>query len=120
MSKKTITSAWLGGMGFGTDVDGHQIIIDAAPEFGGEDRGPRPKPLMLVALAGCTGIDVVSILKKMRVNFDEFKIIVEGELTEEHPRHFTRMHVVYELRESIFLSIKFRKQLNFLNKNIVE
>jgi len=56
----------------------------------------------------------------MRVNFDEFKIIVEGELTEEHPRHFTRMHVVYELRESIFLSIKFRKQLNFLNKNIVE
>lgn len=53
---------------------------------------------MLVALAGCTGIDVVSILKKMRMNFDEFKIMVEGELTEEHPRHFTRMHVVYEFK----------------------
>ena len=98
MSKKTITSTWLGGMAFGTDVDGHQIIIDAASEFGGENRGPRPKPLMLVALAGCTGIDVVSILKKMRVNFDEFKIIVEGELTEEHPRHFSRMHIIYEFK----------------------
>ncbi len=66
-------------------------------EFGGEDKGPRPKPLMLAALGGCTGMDVVSILKKMRVDFKSLNVIVEGELSEEHPRRFTKMHVIYEV-----------------------
>lgn len=98
MSKKIITSSWLGGMAFRSEVDGHEIIVDALPVFGGTNQGPPPKTLMLVSLAGCTGIDVVSILKKMRVEFDEFNIIVEGELTEEHPKHFVRMHLIYEFK----------------------
>jgi putative redox protein len=98
MGEKTITSTWLGGMAFGTDLDGHQIIIDAAPEFGGADRGPRPKPLMLVALAGCTGIDVVSILQKMRIAVEGFKIIVKGYLTDEHPKEFVKIHLIYEFK----------------------
>ena len=61
-----------------------------------KDRGPRPKPFMLLSLGGCTGIDVISILKKMRVDVDEFNVRVEGELTEEHPKHFVKIHVVYE------------------------
>ena len=58
--------------------------------------GPRPKPFMLLALGGCTGMDVVSILHKMRVEFDSLNIRVEGNLTEEHPKHFDRMKVIYE------------------------
>jgi len=57
--------------------------------------GPRPKPLMLAALGGCTAMDVVSILRKMRVNFENVNVKVD-ELTEEHPRHFYKIHLTYE------------------------
>jgi putative redox protein len=70
--------------------------MDAGPQVGGENLGPRPKPLMLAALGGCTGMDVISILGKMRVEVDSFNVVVEGELTEEHPKYFTKMHVIYE------------------------
>jgi len=72
--------------------------LDANPEVGGKDLGPRPKPLMMVALAGCTAMDVVSILKKMRVNIEGFNVRVEGELTEQHPKHFDSMHIIYEFK----------------------
>jgi putative redox protein len=94
--KASITSKWLKNMAFETVVDGHSVIVDASMEAGGEDKGPRPKLLMLVALAGCTGMDVVSMLKKMRVEIDDLNIRVEGELTETHPKHFIAMHLVYE------------------------
>lgn len=96
MSKQQVKVDWLENMAFEADVNGHQIIIDAADAVGGEDRGPRPKPLMLTALAGCTGMDVVSILKKMRVKLDGFNVTVDGDLTEEHPKQFYKMHVIYE------------------------
>jgi len=83
-------------MAFSANVNGHELMLDASGKVGGEDRGPRPKPLLLVSLAGCTGMDVVSILKKMRVEVKGFNVVVEGELTEEHPKQFTGMHVIYE------------------------
>jgi len=109
MGEKTIVSTWLGGMAFSTDLDGHQVIIDAAPQFGGTDRGPQPKPLMLVSLAGCTGIDVVSILNKMRVDFQEFRIIVQGHLTDEHPKQFIKIHLIYEFKGKNLPLEKIRK-----------
>ena len=51
---------------------------------------------MLAALGGCTGMDVISILKKMHIEVEKFNVIVEGDLTEEFPKHFFRMHVIYE------------------------
>ncbi len=83
-------------MAFETIVNGHKIIIDAEPGVGGRDRGPRPKPFMLVSLGGCTAMDVISILMKMRVEVDKFNVTVEGFLTEEHPKQFYKMNVVYE------------------------
>lgn len=83
-------------MAFEAEVSGHKIVLDAGPHVGGENSGPRPKPLMLAALGGCTGMDVISILGKMRIEVDSFNVIVEGELTDEHPSHFTKMHVIYE------------------------
>jgi putative redox protein len=98
MSQQEIKIDWLENMAFRGEVNGHEIILDATPEGGGQDRGPRPKPLAMVALAGCTAMDVISILKKMRVEPESFSVKVTGQLTDEHPKHYTGMHVVYEFR----------------------
>jgi putative redox protein len=97
MEKEIVTTKWLSNMAFETEVSGHKIIIDAEPHVGGENRGPRPKTLMLAALGGCTAMDVISILKKMRVEVEDLNVIVEGLLTEEHPKHFHKMHIIYEI-----------------------
>jgi putative redox protein len=98
MKKESINVRWLEGMSFEAEVDGFKVAIDADGEFGGESKGPKPKPLMMVALAGCTGMDVVSLLNKMRVDYESLNIKIDGELTEEHPKHFTKMKVIYELK----------------------
>ncbi|HKI88740.1 MAG TPA: OsmC family protein [Draconibacterium sp.] len=98
MAKQEIKVNWLENMAFKAEVGGHELILDAAPEVGGENRGPRAKPLLMVALAGCTGMDVVSILKKMRIELDEFNVRIEGDISEEHPKQFTKMHVIYEFK----------------------
>ena len=96
--EQTINLNWSGGMSFQTEVDGHKITVDAKEEFGGENNGPRPKPLMMVALAGCTGMDVISILKKMRVEPAYFNVRIDGNITEEHPKHFSSMKIIYEFK----------------------
>lgn len=96
--KSEVNIKWLGNMAFEGEVGGHKIMLDAAPESGGENLGARPKPLMLLALAGCTGMDVVSILKKMRVEFDDFQVFVEGDLTDEHPKYYEKMKVIYQFK----------------------
>jgi len=95
--KDTINTRWLEDMAFESEIDGHKITIDSKPEVGGKERGPRPKPFMLAALGGCTAMDVVSMLKKMRVDFKSLNVRVEGELSEEHPRRYLKMHVIYEV-----------------------
>jgi len=97
-NKQSVTTSWINNMAFESEINGHKIIIDAEPAVGGENRGPRPKPFMLAALGGCTAMDVISILKKMRIEPDDFKVNVEGDLTDEHPKQFYRIHVVYEFK----------------------
>jgi len=94
--KQTLNTSWKGNMQFDALVSGHHVIMDAKAEVGGEDSGPRPKELMLASLAGCTGMDVISILKKMRIEPEIFNIRIEAEVTEEHPKHYTGMHIIYE------------------------
>ena len=96
-TKEEVNTRWLDNMSFETEINGHKIIIDAEPEVGGKDLGPRPKPMMLAALGGCTAMDVISILKKMRVEVKNLNVKVEGDLTEEYPRRFYKMHVTYEI-----------------------
>ena len=93
--KQEINMNWIEDMAFRTELNGHELILDANGKVGGKDRGPRPKPLMMVALAGCTGMDVISILKKMRVAVDSFDIKIEGELMDEQPGKYTRMKIIY-------------------------
>jgi len=97
MKKESINLEWKEGMSFEADVAGFKIAMDSDPEFGGQNMGPKPKPLMMVSLAGCTGMDLVSLMNKMRVNYDSLNIIIEGDITEEHPKHFTKMKVIYEI-----------------------
>lgn len=92
-----VTTRWLKNMTFESSIGDHTVIIDADPKVGGENKGPRPKPLLLASLAGCTGMDVVSLLKKMRVEYDDLRINVTGELTDEHPKYYHKIHVVYIL-----------------------
>lgn len=93
-----VNLTWNSKMSFTCEIDGHQLEIDAKEENGGENKGPRPKPLLLSALGGCSGMDVVSILNKMHVNFDEFKIDVKGSLTEEHPKHYKELTIEYKFK----------------------
>ncbi len=71
----------------------HWVMMDGPGSFGGNDAGIRPKELVLLALAGCTGSDVVSILGKKRVPLDGFEIEVTAEQQDEHPQVFTRIHL---------------------------
>jgi putative redox protein len=92
-----ITCQWKSKMSFQANIDGHDMTLDASPKGGGEDTGPRPKSLLLGGLAGCTGMDVVSLLNKMRVPFSDFKIKVNGDVTDDHPRIFKKIHILYIL-----------------------
>lgn len=112
MAREEIKVDWLENMAFKAEVNGHEIMLDAVEAVGGENRGPRPKPLMMVALAGCTGMDVISILRKMRVEVEGFSVRVVGDLTEEHPKHFEKMHVIYEFKGKDLPMDKLEKAIN--------
>jgi putative redox protein len=110
--KEKIDCTWKDGMAFETEVNGHNLILDAKESVGGRDLGPRPKPLTLVSLAGCTGMDVISILRKMRVEPSYFNVEVEGELTEEHPMYYHKIHIKYIFRGDDLPLEKLEKAVN--------
>lgn len=93
--KSTIETAWQERMTFISQVGENQVVTDAPVEAGGDGKGASPKKLMMVALAGCTGVDVVEILKKMRVKVERFSITIEATLTESVPAVYSAMHIIY-------------------------
>jgi len=92
---ETITQ-WMGKMQFNSLVNGHTIIMDAPERVGGEDHGPIPKPFILTALSGCTGMDVIAVLRKNGKAVKGLDIIVTGELSKQAPIEYTSIHVNYE------------------------
>ncbi len=110
--KETLNVNWTGRMSFAAEIDGHKIQVDAKKESGGDGKGPRPKPLMLLALAGCTGMDVVSILEKMKVELDSFDLEVIGDMTEDHPKVYTNMHIIYKFGGKDLPLDKLEKAIN--------
>lgn len=95
MSSHLITTMWKGNMQFESTNPGGSLIIDAAEEIGGTNNGLRPKALMLSALAGCSGLDVASLIKKMRLDVADFNIITEGFLTDTEPQVYDKVTVTY-------------------------
>lgn len=110
--KTSLKLNWKDTMAFESEINGHKIVIDAVETVGGKDRGPRPKPLMLLALAGCTSMDVISILKKMRVELDDYACEVEANETEDHPRHYDEMKVIYKFWGKDLPKEKIEKAVN--------
>lgn len=110
-----LTIKWKEKMAFsGVTPSGHEINMDAAPEVGGENTGARPTELLLQAAAGCTGIDIISILHKMRLEPSSFHMDVKGERAEEHPKRFTTINIHYALEgdlpeEKVFRAIQLSK-----------
>ena len=94
--KDTINVKWMGDMAFEAGLRDHKLLMDTNQESGGHNTGPRPKAVLLASLAGCTGMDVVSILKKMKIEPSSLNIRVEGEGAEEHPKLYNSMHLIYE------------------------
>lgn len=97
MSKTTMVR-WAGAMAFEAATEsGHTVTLDSRPELGGQNRGPRPSELVLAGLGGCTAIDVVSILSKMRQQLTRFEVQVTGHERPEHPQSFEVIDVRYHL-----------------------
>lgn len=98
-STHRVTVDLRGTMAFGAITDtGHEVIMDAAPEVGGNDAGPRPMELLLAGLGGCTGMDVISMLRKMRQDVTDYHIQISGEQAPEHPKVFTSIQVEHVVR----------------------
>lgn len=91
-----IESQWMGKMQFNALVNGHTIIMDAPERVGGEDNGPIPKPFMLTALSGCTGMDVVALLRKGGKEISGLDIKVSGEISKQAPIVYVNIHVIYD------------------------
>ncbi len=92
------TTKWVEGLAFDATADsGHTVRIDTTVEGGGLGSGMNPKKMLLGALCGCSGMDVVEILTKMKVPFNQFEIEAEAEQTTEHPKVFTHINMVYRI-----------------------
>ncbi len=91
---------WMGKMQFNALVNGHTVVMDAPEKVGGEDSGPIPKPFVLTALAGCTGMDIAAILRKANKNPDEFNMKVIGEISKRAPIEYIGIHVIYDFKGS--------------------
>jgi putative redox protein len=92
---EVVNTSWVGDMSFESDVQGFNLQFDSDEKFGGKGNGPRPKAVILAALAACTGMDVVSILKKKQLDFSRFSIDVDGEIAEEYPKIYKKIKITY-------------------------
>lgn len=91
-----LVTHWEGDMTFRAKApSGQEVLMDVGQEAGGHDAGPRPKELLLVALSGCTGMDVVSILKKMKVEDYRMRVEIQQHSSSEHPKVYDAIHVRY-------------------------
>jgi putative redox protein len=98
MAQHEIETQWMGKMQFNALVNGHTIIMDAPERVGGEDNGSIPKPFILTALSGCTGMDIVAILRKSQKEVNDLNIKVTGELSKQQPIEYIAMHVIYDFK----------------------
>lgn len=95
--KHEIESQWMGKMQFNALVNGHTIVMDAPERVGGEDNGPIPKPFVLTALSGCTGMDVIALLRKQGIELKDLNLKVSGEISKQAPIVYVSAHIIYEL-----------------------
>lgn len=99
MSKKTASVRWVDGLVFETQTEsGHRGYLDSFPKEGETSKGPTPMELLLVAVAGCTGMDIVDILRKKRLDVQGLEVQVTGTRADTYPMVYTELDVVYRVR----------------------
>ena len=112
MTTHSVNTAFNSGMAFTATVNYHTIIMDSTDDEGVIDSGTCPKRLMLASLAGCTGMDIVMILNKMKVTFSDFTIDIDATLTEEHPKIYNYVKLVYKIKLAEADQPKMEKAVN--------
>ena len=95
MEKNIVKTFWKGDMVFNATNPGGNLVMGTSKDLGGDDKGLRPKAMMLASLAGCSGIDIAMLINKMKVAITTFDIEVEAELTEKHPKYYHTVKCIY-------------------------
>jgi len=104
---------WIDGMMMvGESGSGHAVVMDGPPDVGGNNLGIRPMEMLLIGMAGCTTVDVVSTLKKMRENIDDCIAEVSAERADEHPKVFTSIHIHFVVKGSDLSPQKVEKAIS--------
>ncbi|MGD9569457.1 MAG: OsmC family protein [Sedimentibacter sp.] len=98
MNKTNIHAELKGNMAFEMKINGHTVITDATPENGGNGYGPSPKALLLAGIIGCSGIDIMMITKKMRLDIDDVNVEVEEETRDEDPKIYNYIKLIYKFK----------------------
>jgi len=98
MTKHSLTTVYKKNMAFSANIKGHEITMDVTPDGGGDDTGPSPKRLILASLAGCTGMDVVSLLNKMKAPFSDFSIDIDADINEDYPKIYDHVKITYKIK----------------------
>ncbi|HQW83513.1 MAG TPA: OsmC family protein [Ferruginibacter sp.] len=98
MANHEIETQWMGKMQFNALINGHTVVMDAPEKSGGEDAAPIPKPFVLAALSGCTGMDIVALLRKSNNPVDDLNMIVTGELSKQAPIQYVSIHIRYDFK----------------------
>lgn len=93
-----VSTRWNGKMHFESSVNDHIIHFDKLEIHGGENKGPRPKPLILSAIGGCTGMEIIAILDKMRLKIERLEIDVVGELNDGQPKIYKSVHIIFKVK----------------------
>jgi putative redox protein len=98
MTTHSSTTVFNKNMAFTADINGHKVLMDTTADEGGDNNGPSPKRLMLASLAGCTGMDIVPMLNKMKVAFSNFSIDINADVREEYPKIYNRVKITYKIK----------------------
>jgi putative redox protein len=98
MAKTNISASLRGNMAFEMEINGHKLITDATVENGGNNLGPGPKSLLLAGLIGCSGIDVMTITKKMKLDIEDVNVDIEAEAREEDPKIYNYIKIIYKFK----------------------
>jgi len=98
MANHQVETQWMGKMQFNALINGHTVIMDAPERSGGEDTAPIPKPFVLAALSGCTGMDIVALLRKAGHSIQDLNMTVTGELSKQAPIQYISIHILYDFK----------------------
>jgi putative redox protein len=101
MATHSVTTVFNKNMAFTATINGHDVKMDSTTDDGGDDSGPSPKRLMLAALGGCTGMDIVPMLNKMKVAFSNFSIDIDADVREEYPKIYNRVKITYKIKMAV-------------------